>query len=273
MGKFDNILICTDLDGTLFRNDKSISQRNVDAIEYFKSEGGYFTFITGRMPYYVDDALRKVKINAPFGCINGGGLYDIRENRYIWNTPLDKSVVELVKYVVDNIEGMGVQYTCFDKVYFATENSCMQGFRKVTGVPDLTCSIDGPKETLAKIVFGDAREDQLLRIKEIIDLHPRKDEFDYIRSEKNLYEILPKGMSKGAVLPRLAEHLGLDISRTVAVGDYNNDISMLRAAGVGIAVANATPEAKAAADRITVSNEEDAIAEIIKDIENKVITF
>ena len=58
MGKFDNILICTDLDGTLFRNDKSISQRNVDAIEYFKSEGGYFTFITGRMPYYVDDALR-----------------------------------------------------------------------------------------------------------------------------------------------------------------------------------------------------------------------
>lgn len=273
MGKFDNILICTDLDGTLFRKDKSISQRNIDAIEYFKSEGGYFTFITGRMPYYVDDALEKVKINAPFGCINGGGLYDHVENKYIWNTPLDRSVVEMVKYVSENIEGMGVQYTCFEKVYFAVENECMLHFREVTRVPNLVCSIDGPQETLAKIVFGDGREEELLRIKDLIDLHPRKDEFDYIRSEKHLYEILPKGMSKGAVLPRLAEHLGIDISRTVAVGDYNNDISMLKAAGVGIAVANATPETKAAADRITVSNEDDAIAQIIEDIENGIITF
>ena len=53
-----------------------------------------------------------------------------------------------------------------------------------------------------------------------------------------------------------------------AVGDYNNDIGMLRTAGVGIAVANACPEAKAAADRITVSNEESAIAHIISDIES-----
>lgn len=273
MGKFDNILICTDLDGTLFRNDKSISQRNIDAIEYFKSEGGYFTFITGRMPYYVDDALEKVKINAPFGCINGGGLYDAAENKYIWTTPLDKSVNELVKYVVENIEGMGVQYTCFEKVYFAAENECMMHFRDVTRVPNLTCPIDGPQETLAKIVFGDMREDELMRIPDLLKAHPRYDEFDYIRSEKKLYEILPKGMSKGAVLPRLAEHLGIDISHTVAVGDYNNDISMLKAAGVGIAVANATAEAKAAADRITVSNEEDAIAQIIEDIENRIITF
>ena len=50
MGKFDGILICTDLDGTLYRNDKTVSKENREAIEYFKNEGGYFTFITGRMP-------------------------------------------------------------------------------------------------------------------------------------------------------------------------------------------------------------------------------
>jgi hydroxymethylpyrimidine pyrophosphatase-like HAD family hydrolase len=57
------------------------------------------------------------------------------------------------------------------------------------------------------------------------------------------------------------------MSRTVAIGDYNNDVSMIKAAGVGIAVANAVEEAKAAADRITVSNEESAIAKVIEEIE------
>ena len=52
MGKFDGYLICTDLDGTLYRNDKTVSAENREAIEYFKREGGYFTFVTGRMPYY-----------------------------------------------------------------------------------------------------------------------------------------------------------------------------------------------------------------------------
>ena len=97
--------------------------------------------------------------------------------------------------------------------------------------------------------------------------------FNFEQLEKALYEILPKGISKGSVLPKLAEYLGIDMRRTVAVGDYNNDISMLKSAGVGIAVANATPEAKAAADFVTVSNEENAIAKIISDIECGIITF
>ena len=57
MGKFDGMLICTDLDGTLLRNDKTISCENIDAIEYFKQEGGYFTFVTGRMPFFVSYVL------------------------------------------------------------------------------------------------------------------------------------------------------------------------------------------------------------------------
>ena len=69
----DGILICTDLDGTLLRNDKSISRENSEAIEYFKGEGGYFTFITGRMPYTSRRLYDMVKPNAPIGCINGGG--------------------------------------------------------------------------------------------------------------------------------------------------------------------------------------------------------
>ena len=102
----------------------------------------------------------------------------------------------------------------------------------------------------------------------MLDNHPKTENFGYIRSEKTLYEILPKGISKASVLPKLSEHLRIDPSQIIAVGDYNNDIEMIKRAGVGIAVANATHEAKAVADFITVSNEEDAIAKIIYDIDN-----
>ena len=77
MGKFDGILICTDLDGTLLRKDKSVSDENKKAIEYFKREGGYFTIVTGRMPYYVTNILEMVKPNIAFGCANCGRLFPI----------------------------------------------------------------------------------------------------------------------------------------------------------------------------------------------------
>ena len=74
MTNFNGILICTDLDGTLLRSDRQISDENKKAIEYFKSHGGYFTFVTGRMPFFVDDIVERVNPNAPIGCVNGGGL-------------------------------------------------------------------------------------------------------------------------------------------------------------------------------------------------------
>ena len=87
--------------------------------------------------------------------------------------------------------------------------------------------------------------------------------FDFIRSERTLYEILPKGANKGTALCKMAELLGIKQERTIAVGDYNNDISMIKAAGAGFAVANAVDEVKAVADHITVSNNESAIAAIV----------
>ena len=268
MKRFEGILMCTDLDGTLLCEDGSVSKENLDAIAYFQQEGGLFTFITGRMPYFVGDLPERVKINAPFGCINGGGLYDPWKDEYIWKMPIRDDVIELVRYIDERIEDMGIQINGFDKLYFLRENETMVWFRRITGVPNLVTDYDRVDGPIAKIVFGDIREERLMTVKALLEAHPRYSDFDYIRSEKSLYEILPRGSSKGAVLPRLAEHLGIDMRRTITFGDYNNDISMLKAAGLGVAVANATTEAKAAADLVTVSNEEHAIAKVIYDIEN-----
>jgi hydroxymethylpyrimidine pyrophosphatase-like HAD family hydrolase len=149
----------------------------------------------------------------------------------------------------------------------------MAEFRAATGVPNLVGDYRKISEPLAKIVFGDKDGEKILRLAEVLYSHPRADEFDFIRSEHALYEILPKGVNKGSVIPKLAEHLHVDMKRTVAVGDYNNDIPMLISAGIGIAVSNACDAAKAAADMITVSNEEHAIAKIIYDIESGAISL
>lgn len=265
--------MCTDLDGTLLSSDKRISKENKDAIEYFKSEGGYFTFITGRMPYFVKDIYTAVEPNAPFGCVNGGGLYDHVKQEYVQIKCIDREVLELVEYAEKNVEGIGIQVNALSKIYFCSENSAQEHFRQVTGVPDVRADYREVTEDFAKILFADLREEAIQSLARILPSHPLAHKFDFIRSEKILYEILPKGINKGFGLKSLAQILGIDMKRTVAVGDYNNDIDMLKAAGVGVAVANACPEAKEAADRVTVSNDEHAIARIIEDIDKGIINI
>ncbi len=265
MGKFSGMLICTDLDGTLLRNDKTISKENLDAIEYFKSEGGSFTYITGRMPFTSSDIYNTINPNAPFGCANGGGLYDYPKQDYIWTSTMPDGVNELVKYIDEKFPNVGIQVNTFYKAYFCKENSVMERFRRLTGLPNLVCHYNDVNEPLAKIIFGIASEEEMSQIIELLAAHPLADKFSFIRSERTLYEILPKGIGKGTAIEKLAQHLNID--KTIAIGDYNNDISMFEAAKIGIAVANACPEALAAADYVTVSNEEHAIAKVIYDLE------
>lgn len=273
MGKFDGILICTDLDGTLLRDDKSISAENMDAIAHFEAEGGLFTFITGRMPFFVEEIYKTVKPNAPIGCINGGGIYDYSARRYLWTKELVRDALNLVECADKSIPGLGIQVNTFDKIYFSRENEAMVYFRQATGMPNLVAHYWDVHEPIAKIVFGDTREEAIQELQALLNSHPRAGEFDFIRSEKTLYEILPKGVSKGSVLCKMAELFGIDPRRTIGVGDYNNDIELLRAAGLGVAVANARPEVKAVADHVTCSNESHAIARIIADIESGTLTI
>ena len=267
MGKFDGILICTDLDGTLFRKDKTISRENKDAIAYFKREGGAFTFITGRMPYYAVDAYNAVEPNVAFGCVNGGGLYDGARGEYLWTCEAPRDVLELVKAIDEGFPGVGIQICGFDKTYFLKENDTTKHFRAVTGLPNLVCGYD-VSVPIAKIIFCSGLDREIAEIEATLKAHPRASEFDFVRSERTLFEILPKGVHKGLALSKLVEHLGFDMEKTVAVGDYNNDIGMFKAAKLGIAVSNACQEAIEAADFVTVSNEEHAIAQIIRDLEN-----
>ncbi|MBE6597261.1 MAG: HAD family phosphatase [Ruminococcaceae bacterium] len=263
MKKFEGMLFCTDLDGTLYTEDKRVSRENLDAIEYFKSEGGLFTFITGRVPMTSGEICETIKPNAPYGCINGGGIYDPTEKRYLWSATLPESALELVRSVDRDLPEIGIQFNTEKDIYFNKDNRAMEIFRELTGIEKVTCSFEELSEPLLKVVLAHDDEGRIEELIAYLKRHELSPSFDFIRSEKMLYEILPKGVSKGSALLKLSELLAIDPKMTVTAGDYHNDISMLRAAGRGFAVSNAVDEVKAAADYITVSNDENAIAAII----------
>lgn len=268
MAKFDGILICTDLDGTLIGSDQRISKENLDAIEYFKSEGGAFTFITGRVPTTAKALYEEVRPNVPIGCLNGGAIFDHLKGEYVWLSALCDGAFDVIDFVAENMPDIGIQINTPYNIYFSCNNESTEYFRSLTGVPNLEKHYRDMDEPITKVLFSSLEDERILALAELLKTHPSYEGFDFIRSEATLYELLPKGNSKGAVMSRLVKYLGFDMNRTIAVGDYDNDVSMIRAAKIGFAVANACDSAKKAADRITVSNDEHAIAKIISELDS-----
>ena len=175
--------------------------------------------------------------------------------------------MELVRVVDKNLPEIGIQFNTEKEIYFNKDNAAMVSFREITGVSNISCHYEDVEEPVLKVVFAHHDPSQIEKLKELLASQPNAKFVSFIHSEKTLYEILPKGISKGTALCKMAELLGVDKNKTIAVGDYYNDLSLIKTAKCGIAVANAADEVKAVADYVTVSNNEDAIATIIEGIE------
>jgi len=270
MGKFDGILLCTDLDDTLLATDKSISAENLSAIEHFKKEGGLFTFITGRVPQGAKLLLDHIQPNAPIGAFNGAGIFDFEKDELLWGMYLDKKALDIIDYVIENIPETGFVVCTDSRVCFSRRNYRTDRYRKIEHLPEDNTHHRQISEPIKKVVFV-AEADVITKVRELLSNSDFGDKFDFIQSDAYYYEILPAGASKGIGLKMLAKTLGIKPERTIAVGDNENDISMIKEAQVGIAVGNAVETVKAAADIVTVTNNESAIAKIIYDVENGTI--
>lgn len=265
--KFDGILLCTDLDETLLKNDKSVSRENIEAIEYFKSNGGKFTFITGRIPRAVTETIARVKPNAPIGCLNGASIYDFENDKNLYEMVIDKSVSGLLEYIDKEFPSVGIEIVTHGFCYFCKENYRTEEHKRIEKAPDLKSDFYNAPGKWAKVLLIDEKEPIDKMIAPLL-AHKDAKNFDFVRSTDFYYEILPPGASKGNVLLKIADILNIDKCKTIAVGDNENDVSMLKAAGAGFAVSNAVDAAKEAADYITVSNEENAIAKIIGQLDS-----
>ena len=267
VGKFERYLLITDLDGTLLKNDKSISEENLRAIREFQVQGGLFSFVTGRIPPGAASVANVVKPNAPCGHGNGGSIYDHRSGTLLWSRSLPPEARDIARQVIARFPSIGVIVCTTDNSYFHACNSATQKYCRDEGYDDIQRDMDTVDEPIAKLMFVEADEAILLSVAAFLEAYPPARDFSFIRSDEMYYEMLPQGACKGELIPLLSQFTGVPVERIIAVGDNDNDASMLRAAGRGIAVSNASAAAKAAADTITVSNEEHAIAAIIRDLE------
>ncbi len=266
MGKFDGILLCTDLDGTLLNSKCEVSKENIAAIKYFMENGGKFTFATGRVPHGAEVVTDFIMPNAPAVVIGGAGIYDFNAKSLLWGLDLYDDVREVIRYTEEIMPDMGYIVCTDKKVHFCEMNDLVNRYMIIENLPLDTTPYDEIPTPWKKIVFVEQAE-KISRLEEMMQNAPFFDNYDFVKSCAIYYECLPKNATKGTAVLKLSEMLGIKQERIIAVGDNENDVSMIEAAGLGIAVKNSEGTIADKADIITVSNENHAIAKIIWDLD------
>lgn len=254
MGKFDGILILSDMDGTLTMNEH-LSCENADAIRYFQGNGGYFSVATGRQPWYIKSFEPEMVVNAPVVALNGTVIFDITENKLLVKTPLPADAADILSYVM-------VHYPHIE--FFGNTLTDSINWYQLGRAPH---SLDFLQEEIMKILFCSSNPNVISALKE--ELSEKFPRFSFLRSWENGLELLPPHCGKGECLSYFKKLLPLHT--IIGVGDYENDITLITQADIGYAAGNAVPFLLKKADRIAPHASEHIIATIISDIENGLI--
>lgn len=273
MGKFDGILLCTDIDKTLLNDKNEISTENRNAIEYFKSEGGLFSYVTGRNINASSLIFENLEPNAPMIIFNGAGVYDTQKKELLEIEYVDRKHMDVIEFVEKHIPGVAVDFVGDTLSYYYNINHLLADHRQfergmVVDIDDYR-ALDVP---IVKTLFM-ADADVLSKVRQLIAESEYADMFEYVQSTSEFYEVLPKNSNKGTGLEKLAKLVGIPMNKTIAVGDNGNDIQFIQKAGVGIAVANAIPELLSCADCITVDNNSHALKAIIESLDGGTISL
>lgn len=258
MQKFNGFLFLSDIDGTLTDAHGQISKENADAIRYFQSEGGLFTVASGRNPRYLERYAHCMVPNAPVIGINGTVIYDPKTAELLWHCPLDGEAEKMVISTAKEFEQIRyvIVSTVKEDVHFSREEM----HKLEAGM----AALDRP---LYRIVFVvNAPFSYELR-----DMLTERYKGRYILdfSWSSGLEMHDYRSNKGICIPKLCEILeqrGTHIHTTVAVGDYENDLEMIKAADISYAMENGIDAVKAAAKRHTVHHTQSAIARIIEEL-------
>ena len=272
MGKFDGVLIFSDIDGTYLNTDDRAVPRNDEAIRYFQSEGGLFTFATGRMEKNIGYAIPSLceLANFPVLLSNGASLYDIRADRRIFSLFMEEeTVLPVLDYAFSHYAGVGVRATVPGGFLYAEDHPLLaRDLRKVGEFSWKRPYTEWDHAEIYKIVFR-GEEDELAAMQRDLALL-FGDVFEIILSEKGILEIQKKGVSKGTAIERIRRELREKGTpkRIVAIGDYENDLAMLRAADLAACPENAIDSVKAISDVTLCHCNDGAIADLILYIEH-----
>ncbi len=258
-----------DLDGTLLTSQKQISPETMEALQEFTAAGNHFCINTGRTIHSAKSVYEQLGLDFPGSylcCSNGTEIYSVDEDRFVYHTgvPLD-----LVPRIFDLAEEYDMHVHTYqrDRIITRHNGECMLYYRRVIKTPLVVTEneleeLQEPPSKMIAIELHDHEKQERFRaaLQEMVG-----DSMTLLYSNPYYMEIFPSEAGKGSAVKRLAQILDIDIRNTYAAGDEQNDISMIEAAGCGIAMSNGTDLVKSKADRITErDNDHDGLAAFIR---------
>lgn len=267
-------LIAIDLDGTLLSSEGTISKENIESLHLAHKKGVKIVLCTGRPYFSMKDFVSEIGLNTDEDFIitfNGGQVQRASNGEVIKKHVLSKADM-LEWYAITN--ELKLPLNLLDDSLVYEPLNYPEGIRSeylderknlMTERLDYTNFDD--LHQFNKMVIStnqDYLDQQLAKIPESI-----KERYSVFKSRDNLFEIVKKGVTKGAILAELANYLSIPMEHVMAIGDQENDLSMIEVAGVGVAMGNAVQSVIKIAQFVTKSNNQNGVAHAICHYLNK----
>ena len=263
----DYKILVLDLDGTLANTRKEITPRNREVLIQTQQQGTRLVLASGRPTYGIAPLADELQMNQFDGYIlsyNGGEIIDWKSKEIHDAKVLPDAVIPQLYECAKRNE---LAILTYDKECIVTENPEDEYVKKeaflnkmeVRKSTDFLTDIHLPVPKC--LIVGDP--DKLIAVESELSIR-LQGQISVYRSEPYFLELVPLGIDKAQSLTVLLEKLGMKREEMVAVGDGYNDLSMIKFAGLGVAMANAQEPVKKAADYITLSNDEDGVAAVVE---------
>ena len=242
----DTLVIC-DMDNTLLTAKEGIPACNRAVIRLYTSLGGLFTVATGRPPESIRAALGDIRLSLPAISCNGALLYDFSTESVLHRATLNREqATTAILDILNKFPRMGVEVMAGNgEMYVIHANEVTHAHQVDEHLGSIACPVESVPDGWIKVVFASDPES----IRKLGQYAKTKyyGRDNYFLATNSIYlEIMPSGVSKASGLHDLCA-----LMSTVFIGDYYNDLELMREAGYAVAVANAPAEVKAAADHVT----------------------
>ena len=269
-------LVALDLDGTLFNHDGIITEKTKNEIKRATQKGTYVVISTGR-PYngVPFEQIKDTGIDYAI-TTNGASIYHIPTNECIYENCMELSLVEpILTFLLEKqihidlyIDGKGfTPRYCRENLDKLSVPPSLKEYILATRTPvdDLLSYVKERGQNIQKITlnFYKQSDGTFLHRDEIYNTLSQNKQLECVCGGFNNLEFSKAGVTKGTALTHLANLLSVPMEQTMAIGDTQNDISILKTAQIGVAMGNASEEVKALADYITTSHNEDGVGNAI----------
>lgn len=258
-------VVVSDFDGTLLRSDGTISEETKNTIREFQSRGGQFLISTGRMPSSILPWMEKLGLTGDVMCCQGSVLFRSETGELLYSEGIGTEMAATILQALEE-EDLSAAVFLDGESYIAKKTPFTELYDKACGVPShlttqpLSVFMKNSGKKANKIItVQDSPDTERLRAK----FFGKFFGVEVNISEKYLLEFASAAYNKGAALSKLRKCLP-EGSKIITLGDSLIDVSLVKNGDLGVAVGNARQEVKDAADLITITNDDDAVAYIIR---------